>query len=184
MTKKTKPVVTSVHIVGTDIGRFGVACEFDGARYHVWLDPQTCEPAKSNIMYKNPAPGLKRGEPDYFDARKLALDGPSAQKVYPAMRAAIADGTLIQKWRDAMSDGDAVLQRAADAEMAEHRIKRAGPKLLAALETIRAGRIADALHHRLTDTDMARIAHEALTAAGVGAKLSPADIATITGRPA
>jgi hypothetical protein len=46
-------------------------------------------------------------------------------------------------------------------------------QLIAALERIRAGRVAPNMTDRLSDTEMARIAHEALTAAGVGAKITP-----------
>lgn len=46
--------------------------------------------------------------------------------------------------------------------------------LVAALERIRAGRIATNMSDRLSDTEMARIADEALKAAGLGGVISPA----------
>lgn len=45
--------------------------------------------------------------------------------------------------------------------------------LVKALERIRVGRTNDALALHLTDTEMARIADEALTAAGLGGPISP-----------
>lgn len=46
--------------------------------------------------------------------------------------------------------------------------------LVAALERLRAGRITTAISDRLSDTEMARIADEALKATGLGGVISPA----------
>lgn len=45
--------------------------------------------------------------------------------------------------------------------------------LVAALDVIRRGRTANATAYRLSDTEMAKIANNALTSLGLGAKLSP-----------
>lgn len=62
------------------------------------------------------------------------------------------------------------------AQQAVARIKSDGAtieQLVAALEHIRHGRVSQAAGDRLSDTEMARIADQALTEVGLGAPISP-----------
>lgn len=71
--------LTNLEISCTEYSDFSVSCHFDGARYHIWLDRDTCKPNLANRLephlgqyvpiHKNSIP--KQGEPGYFPHKEL-----------------------------------------------------------------------------------------------------------------
>lgn len=108
---------------------FSVSCEFDGARYHFWMDLQTQEPG--DILYKNPPLGLARSDPGYFDTRTLTMSGAIGRTIVPAMLAAVP--VLLPLAMEAEKQKKAAEEAEHQEAIRIRRIKEAGPKLLDAL---------------------------------------------------
>jgi hypothetical protein len=75
-------------------GRLWLGCDYDGARYHVWLtDGQRCE---NDALYKNPPPETPYGAPGYYDALKLDARTIFARSLIGEMRARAQEAGLLQ----------------------------------------------------------------------------------------
>lgn len=116
-------------------GTFSLSCEYDGARYHVWLDRKTQEVKPP--LYKNPPLSLKRDDPGHFDTRKLDLDGATGRKILPAMLAAMHERDLVRLWSEQLAKEEE--QRVREAEMGRYEaaVQGAAPELLSALQAYR-----------------------------------------------
>ena len=76
-----------------EINEFAVSCEYDGARFHVWLNKDTLLPKKGGIgcgigkngLYKNSIQNY--GTEGYFSTRYLELDKGIGAKIVPVMLA-------------------------------------------------------------------------------------------------
>lgn len=130
MTTKTP---TNFHIQGSEHGHVALCCDYDGARFHIWVDRHGYKPVDSKL-FKNPPLGTPhRGEGD-FNTRLLDMNGAIGRKIVPLMRAAVPTIAPAFEKRIAYE----VEQRAIAAEQLKQaaRIKEAGPVLLAALEAM------------------------------------------------
>lgn len=140
----------SGHVWHTD-GKFHasdacLAFECDGARFHIWLNPETGklrdatdEAPNDGWLYKNSPLEIKRGEPGHFDTRTLDASKPvnvariaaaiaMAGDYWEAMRAAVK----AQHEKDAAETAE----RKAAARVA--RIKEHGDLLLNAARDVLA----------------------------------------------
>lgn len=128
MTTKTKPVPTALKLGGGEhFGKYYIACEYDGACYHLWLKRETFVP-EDNVLYKNPKVG--RDHPDHFRTRHLEQNAGVGALIVPFMLAA---AKALKPARDAEL---ALLEAHNDADNEDYRrgeaIKKAAPDLLAA----------------------------------------------------
>lgn len=55
---KTKPEITNIAVELSYLGSktFPLSCDYDGARYHLWIEAATMQP-EHDILYKNPPRG-------------------------------------------------------------------------------------------------------------------------------
>jgi hypothetical protein len=130
MTTKTP---TNIHLSGNEHGHVALCCEYQGARYHVWVDRHEYRPVDS-VLFKNPPLRVEyRGE-GYFNTRMLDMNGAIGRKIVPLMQAAIP--TIAPAFEKHIAYE--VEQRAIAAEQLKQaaRIKEAAPVLLAALEAM------------------------------------------------
>lgn len=122
--------------------RASVGWNFDGARYHVWIDVETLaidgkfSSAGPGTLYKNPPLEVERGEPGHYDARLLdATATKNAALIARVFEIVKRDG-LVAK---AIAKQNAADQRKRDGYAAAAkvaRIKEAGPELLEALRYV------------------------------------------------
>lgn len=54
-------------------GRHTLACEYNGDRYHVWIDANSGELTSPPVLYKNPPPGMRSTDPGYYHTRHLRI---------------------------------------------------------------------------------------------------------------
>lgn len=154
-----KNAIEKVEITGSLNDRIGLGWQADGARFHIWLNPDTLEPITVRkgwradaptvpdwTLYKNPL--VARGQPGHFDTRRL--DGTkrsNATMIGDAIAHAKAH-KLVEAWRA----GEAAKERARDEENAaahrEHLKQQAGPALYDALKIAR-----DRLHSHLVSPE-------------------------------
>jgi hypothetical protein len=75
-------------------GRLWLGCDYDGARYHVWLtDGHKCE---NDALYKNPPPETPYGAPGYYDTLKLDARTIFARSLIAEMRARAQESGLLR----------------------------------------------------------------------------------------
>jgi len=130
---------------GEHVPYYSLSCEYDGARFHVWLDAEKkLGPGPSfssgETLFKNSIAG--RGEPGYFSTRRLRSDSNAAKYIIGRMMDHAEKNQLFDL-------ADQKYRRAEEARLAEAREayrrrqeKDAGPELLIVLQhlikTIRA----------------------------------------------
>lgn len=107
-----KPVETATNIHLTSIGRGGISlgCDYDGARYHVWVD-ENLEPtvvsttrSKLPVLFKNPprqvnGRDMGRYDPGYFDTRQLKIDSAFSQALVAHMQKVARAQKLLEQAR-------------------------------------------------------------------------------------
>lgn len=64
--------IENVEVGCHETGPYWLSCDYDGARYHVWLDRKTRQVAPT--LYKNPPRDLESRDDGYFKTRKLRVD--------------------------------------------------------------------------------------------------------------
>ncbi len=138
------------------------------ARYHVWVKLDTLEPTgdyvgRRGICYKNSLVGIR--EPGYFETRKLSLDSKPNAEAFKRAQQIARNNKLVEVL---LAHEAAEHERKVEAERDAarlHRIKEAGPDLLAALQQL----LAAVDHGRgWQDTDPARDAARAAIALADG----------------
>jgi hypothetical protein len=104
--------IHDVHVHGSSFAS-KVAVEWRGpdARYHFWLDASTMQPEET--IYKNPIPLVKRGQPGFFDTRKLDAMAARWRPIVAAIMDVVKHRDLIGEWR-----------REKEREQAEHEAQR------------------------------------------------------------
>lgn len=137
-----KKEVTNIVLGLNEHGNAHLSCEYDGARYHVWLDAKTMQPTKSFgadkgvTLFKNPPLGpnnkhLKLGDPGHFRTRHLDIDGAIGRIVVPAMLAKVPE--LLPAAQKALADKLAAEDRDLAAGRRAHQIRENAPELYALL---------------------------------------------------
>lgn len=165
-----KKEVTNIHLSPSGSTQVAIGCDYDGARYHVWLDREKLlagiiDPvvgssfgigrrASDNgqaTLYKNPPIDVKRGTPEDYKTRYLALDGAIGRKLWPAMRMAVKRDELVAKMlADEKAKADA--ERAASIEHCKrYAAEQAGPELLATLQNVESIIAASSCAEQLVD---------------------------------
>ena len=110
---------------------FPLCCDYDGARYHLWIYSPTLEPA-DETLYKNPPIGAT-GD-DRYPPRTLRQNAGVGKILVPAMMAKLPElhAAAVQACIDRNKE-------AAEKQREEARIRRiqeAGPELLVALRDL------------------------------------------------
>jgi hypothetical protein len=145
---KKRAMVTNVSLGGNEHSSFwALACEYDGARYHVWIDVRTGElaeytTAEKPTLYKNCALAIKYGQPGHFKTRKLDPTTKENSAIVVAMFAEMIEHGLVAAERQRIA-AEAEAQRIANQKARTLKAKQeAGEALfdqlrnvLAALET-------------------------------------------------
>ncbi len=123
--------ISKIGLSGTEYS-IAVSCEYDGARFHIWLNPKTLKPNGDQTLYKNSIP--ERGEPGSFDTRKLDQNGATGRIIVPAM---LAKAAKLKGAHDAKMKMERWHQEAGweDANR-EEAVRKAAPALLAALKSL------------------------------------------------
>lgn len=92
--------VSNVAIVVKDFReQFPLSCEFEGARYHVWVRADTLELA-SDVLYKNPPTKLDRRHPGYFATRQLKASTKFGRWLVHAMREEMRARNLLEQAKE------------------------------------------------------------------------------------
>jgi hypothetical protein len=65
-------------------GMIALSCEYDGARYHLWLSERTLKP-KDDVLYKNPL----LNQPNEFSTRKISQTRGVGLIIVPVMMAQV-----------------------------------------------------------------------------------------------
>lgn len=105
-----------------------ISCDYDGARFHLWIDTKTLQPVDDRI-YKNPPQGSTA-----FNTRTLRQDRGIGKMLTDAMLPKAHE--LYQAARIALQERLAQRQAAAAEAARIHRIKEAGPELFAACKAL------------------------------------------------
>jgi hypothetical protein len=124
--------ITNVEVRCSERSNYSLACECDGAGYHIWLDRKT-RTLEKPILYKNSL-ATKRDEPGYFNTRKLSIESKfGCELVAHMMRCAVQEN-LFEKAEQKVHDDRAAEIAETEKMRAAERVKDAAPELLAALE--------------------------------------------------
>lgn len=109
--------------------QFALSCEYNGARYHVWVD-KSSRTHTDDILYKNPPLGIEHAQPGYFQTRRLRTSSQFAVKLIAAMFEAAIREELFTKAVDTMKE-ERRAELAKNEEAAKiRRAREAGPELL------------------------------------------------------
>lgn len=124
---KTKKPITDIQVDISYLGyvSFPVSCNYDGARYHLWINAETLQPS-DEVLYKNPPLGVA---PDQRYAPRTLRQAAGVGKILvPAMLANLPElvASALQALQAKREEQQAQLREAERT----HRIKEAGPKLL------------------------------------------------------
>jgi hypothetical protein len=115
--------------------QYTLNCDFEGARYHVWLDLEH-KPVHPFFLFKNPPLGTPYEGPGYFATRLLSLDAVFGKKMVATMMAFARKNNLFSKALEAKIQEEAA-EDAFNAEHARiHRIKEAGIELYEACKAL------------------------------------------------
>lgn len=77
---------------------YWLGCDFDGARYHVWLEPSTLEPVEP-VLYKNPPIELKPSDAGYYSTRRLSTRSALGRWITQSMIETMKSNGLLEKAR-------------------------------------------------------------------------------------
>lgn len=130
--KNLTPQNVTVHC--SEFGDFALMCEFEGARYHIWLDRKSRE--LSNTLYKNPPLSIAKGEPGYYSARKLTPDSQFGAALIVAMLRIANEEKMFERAEEKVIEEREQEITKNRAAIALEKIREAGPKLLEILERI------------------------------------------------
>lgn len=126
---------TNIEVDGSEFGNISVSCEYDGARYHFWIRPDTLAPV-DGVLFKNPPAGTPHNGPGFYWARRLDQGGTIGRRIMPAMLAAIPAGVPPLKAKWAAADA-ARLQKAKEERNAAN-VRAHAAQMLRVLERIAA----------------------------------------------
>ncbi len=151
---KARAAPTNIRIEASN-ERFYAECEFDGARFHVWLNGDG-EPDRESIysdrpgevtLYKNPPRGTPSNGPGDFRTRKLEAGRGQGKIVFDAMMAQVP--ALMPAAKQAAADRHAAEGRRLRQIQAAEMARRAGPELLVA--AVMAERLIASVPHTSTE---------------------------------
>jgi hypothetical protein len=136
MEHTTMKPITNVHICGGRSGdRVALACEMDGARYHVWIgiDDHAVE---NGILYKNPPLTAKRHDLEYFGTRRLNIGSYTSRRIVAEMLRVLKAEKLMDDFYVRERAKEAADEAERLALIAAERVREAAPVMLAALDEI------------------------------------------------
>lgn len=151
---------------GLGNGTVALGCHYEGARYHVWLHPDTLtvheDIISGPVVYKNPLVD-DRNHPDYFNTRTLKTGSEFTVRLLESMLEVYKAKDLLAKFeaQEAKEEIERKAKIAADARL--ERIRSLGPELLEALEGLLAIPVCKG-HLPHIDTQRARRAAQAVMA--------------------
>lgn len=135
MTKKL-PTNFTAYVGSLDIGDISIGCEYDGARYHIWLDRESLLPSAkgsvAGVLYKNSLAAY--GEEGYFSTKHLCQDTELGRRLVPQMLNRARH--LVAEERKRLVKERAEQDKKNEEEAAEERVREAVPELLEALKVM------------------------------------------------
>lgn len=107
-------------------GTVGLGCEFEGARYHIWLNHTTLNPG--DVVYKNPLTE-DRKDPAHFRTRRLRTSSQWSRRLIASMLEIYKDKNLLESFeaQEAKADADREAKNAAADKL--ERIHNAAPDM-------------------------------------------------------
>lgn len=127
-------IVRNVEINGRSGPRVALGCEYQGQRYHVWIDPSTG--CVGHTLYKNPPLSARPGDPAHYRTRKLSVDSQFSQRLIAIMRDVMVIEGLVEKFCEQERQEAARLEAATAAAKLEERKRQAAPRLHQALAAL------------------------------------------------
>lgn len=135
----------SVNNISLDGSRASANWSGPDARFHVWFDTKTksIEPYTGTggtpTVFKNPPLSVNRGEPGHFETRRLDARVAKHTAVIAYVFSVVERDGLMAK-AIARKNAEENAREAKQAAYAwEHRVKEAGPRLLARLKDLCEG---------------------------------------------
>lgn len=127
--------VTKVEADGRNGGRVGLACEFGGARYHIWLDPVTKD--AGDAVYKNPQLAVDRHSPGHFRTRRLSVSSKFSTGLIAEMLRVCEESGLLAKLEEREAREREGLERKADAADRARQIRDLAPEMARLVDGMR-----------------------------------------------
>jgi hypothetical protein len=143
----TMKPITNVHICdGRSGNRVALACEMDGARYHVWIgiDDHAVE---NGILYKNPPLTVTPYDPEYFRTRRLNIGSYTSRRIVAEMLRVLKAEKLMDDFYARERAKEAADEAERLALIAAERVREAAPAMLKALTSIPACYLDDMDRH-------------------------------------
>lgn len=112
-----------------------LGCNYDGARYHVWLDTKNAM-APMPTLYKNPPAGTRPGSPHYYRTRHLSIDSKFGKLLVGVMVSRMKSGDLLLKAAEEESARNAAERAILEAARVKFRKEQATEQLYDALRTL------------------------------------------------
>lgn len=138
---KVEKVTVSSRGIGN--GTVALGCEYNGARYHVWLHPDTLKVnhdivAGGPIVYKNPLVD-DRKHPDHFNTRTLKMGSEFTDALLASMLHAYQTKNLLAKFeaQEAKEEADRKAKNAAYARL--ERMRAAAEEMYAEIVELGKG---------------------------------------------
>ena len=129
--KKTKTSVRLLEIQNVTLGpshgdgRVALACEYEGARYHVWLKLDTLTLDPEEPLYKNPT--VERDNDEYFNTRELKQASRFASSLIDSMLDEMKRKNLYAHFEAQQAKEEAERNsKAAEAERVKNIVMAAG----------------------------------------------------------
>jgi hypothetical protein len=125
---------------GSPHAEYALMWEGGGARYHVWLSDNLHPTGKVGllgvVLFKNCPLPLKRGNPGYFETRRLKLSIAKNKAMFETALAEAKRDGLFAKADDELATKEQERRAKAAAEYKVTLAEQAGPKMLVVLQAI------------------------------------------------
>lgn len=117
--------------------RYALCCEYEGARYHVWVTDPASGQLEGPSLYKNPPDTARTGrDPGYFKTRRLSAASKLGRWMVGEMFAVAVRESLFSKADDEVEAEKQRQAREAAEGRRRHRVQAAAEEMLAALRYI------------------------------------------------
>jgi hypothetical protein len=125
------PKMENMHVVPFTDGGWSAGFDMDGARYHVWFDPDTL--VVEDTLYKNPPLGMKPDDKKFFLTRRLDCNAGTNRKLIAQLMDEVRSQDLIGKARAAERVREEAEVQALRARALRLQVLDAAPELYRAL---------------------------------------------------
>lgn len=140
--KKTLQNITGIFAGEPSGSSISLHWEYEGARYHVWLNRETLEVkegpfssfATKPVLYKNPLKGVKSGHADWFPCRHLDATKIDNKRMIDFVMACAARDQLVEKALEAYAAKEKAQLAAMEARDRMNALEKEAPELLKLLD--------------------------------------------------